>query len=199
VISLVWGQTQGTDPGDDSFYGSGSGCPAGGGPPPPKQPEQVCHIELWKRPTPSGTFVKGWGNHTYIYISGTDYPGDFADLPGAMLEAGPVGGKLTGMVNPPGQGLAAGKWNASNPFILSNKEVGRDFSGPAACDDVVTLLNALNGYNAGPRVPYAFLGTTNSNAFTFTLLSDIGLVGFFGKPSGMTPGWGQSIPGLQVP
>jgi len=37
----------------------------------------------------------------------------------------------------------------------------------------------------------------NSNAFTYTLLSDVGLVGFFGHPGGFTPGWGQLVPGLK--
>ena len=171
--------------------------PPPSGPPPGRQHE--CSIGLWKRPTPSGTIARGWGNHTHIYITGTDYPGDFANLPGVMIEAGPVNGQLTGLINPPGQGLASGKWNASNPFKLSNKEVGVPYTGPDACDDVVKLLNAVNGYNSGVKVPYAFLGTTNSNAFTFTLLSDVGLSSFFGHPSGYTPGWGQLIPGLTVP
>jgi hypothetical protein len=95
--------------------------------------------------------------------------------------------------------LAAGKWNASNPFSSTNQEVGGELTGPQACGDIISLLNAVNNYNSGPKVPYAFLGTTNSNAFTYTLLSDIGLSAFFGHPSGFTPGWGQTITGLTVP
>ena len=113
-----------------------------------------------------------------------------------MIEGGPQNGKLTGFINPPGQGLAAGKWNASNPFSSTNQEVGGELTGPQACGDIISLLNAVNNYNSGPKVPYAFLGTTNS---TYTLLSDIGLSAFFGHPSGFTPGWGQTITGLTVP
>jgi hypothetical protein len=120
------------EPGDDPcLFGDGflpaPGCPVGVGSPPPspiKPAPQECSIELWQRPTPSGTPAKGWGNHTYIYISGTGYPGvpSLGILPGIMIEAGPVHGKLTGMINPPGQGLANGKWNASNRFIFSTRQ-----------------------------------------------------------------------------
>ncbi len=162
-------------------------------------PDLDCTIELFERPTPSGGPAKGWGRHTYIYINDGDYSYGGAALPGIMLEGGPVNGKLTGFISAPGQGLAAGKWNASNPFLASNQEVGGEFSGPQACGDIISLLNAVNNYDSGPKVPYAFLGTTNSNAFTYTLLSDIGLSTFFGHPSGFTPGWGQTITGLTVP
>jgi hypothetical protein len=79
----------------------------------------------------------------------------------------------------------------SNPFLASNQEVGGEFSGSQACGDIITLLNAVNNYNSGPRVPYAFLGTTNSNAFTYTLLSDIGPSTFFGHPSRIYSGFGS--------
>jgi RHS repeat-associated protein len=180
----------------------GPGCQGGGPPQPtPQPPVADCTIELFQRPTPSGGPAKGWGQHTYIYVSDSDYPGvAFTNIPpGLMIEGGPQNGKLTGFINPPGQGLAAGKWNASNPFSSTNQEVGGELTGPQACGDIISLLNAVNNYNSGPKVPYAFLGTTNSNAFTYTLLSDIGLSAFFGHPSGFTPGWGQTITGLTVP
>jgi hypothetical protein len=61
------------------------------------------------------------------------------------------------------------------------------------------MIAALNNYNSGPKQPYAFLGTTNSNAFTYTELSNVGLQNFFGNPPGFTPGWGQTVDGLSVP
>jgi hypothetical protein len=117
-----------------------------------------------------------------------------------MIEAGPVNGMLTGQINPPGQGLAKDKWNASDPNNKpANTEVGTSYRGTNACDDVTKLLNTVNAYNSGPKDHYAFLGTTNSNAFTYTLLFDVGLSSFFGDPSGFTPGWGQIISGLVAP
>jgi RHS repeat-associated protein len=165
-------------------------------PPPPPPPAPDCTIELFSRPTPSsGPVVKGKGNHTYLYIVGTDYP------TGLMIEAGPVKGKLTGMINPPGAGLAAGKWNASNPTNpTTNQEIGDPYDDPG-CQDVIKLLNAVNKYNSGSKVAYTFLSgfSYNSNAFTYTLLSDIGLSNAFGHPTGRTPGWGQLVPSLTVP
>jgi RHS repeat-associated protein len=162
------------------------GTPADNGCEPPDEPQQDCTIELWQRPTPSETPAKGRGVHTYLYITGTDYPNGF------MIEAGPVKGLLTGMINPPGQGLAAGKWNASDPFNPSNTEVGSPVDDPG-CEKTIAILNDVNGYNSGKKYPYAFLGTTNSNAFTFTLLAHVGLQSSFGKPKGFTPGWGQVL------
>jgi RHS repeat-associated protein len=168
-------------------------------PPPQPAPQPECDIELFTRPTPSGGPAKGWGNHTYIYITGTDFPDSNIFPGGFMIEAGPVNGKLTGMESAPGQGLAAGKWNASDPMNPSNKEVGTPYTGADACALVGTLLQAVSSYDSGPEQPYAFLGTTNSNAFTFTLLSDIGLETYFGHPPGFTPGWGNTVDGLTLP
>jgi len=82
--------------------------------------------------------------------------------------------------------------------------------GRQICDDIIKLLNAVNTYNSGSQVQAAedqlavktaphctpsFLASSyNSNAFTFTLLQEIGLN--LGKPTGFAPGWGQYVPGL---
>jgi hypothetical protein len=103
------------------------------------------------------------------------------------------------MINPPGQGLAKDKWNASDPnktWDPKHGEVNKEVGGPLfdpGCEMTIALLNDVNGYNSGKRYPYATFGTTNSNAFTFTLLAHIGKAWTFGNPSGFTPGWGQVI------
>ncbi len=154
-----------------------------------------CTIEVFSRPTPSGGPGKGKGNHTYIYIFGTLLPPS-----GEMIEGGPIDGKLTGQINPPGQGLAAGKWNASDPDNSTNHEIGSALDDPG-CVMSLELLNAVNNYNSGPKVAYTFLSgfSYNSNAFTYTLLEDIGEATYFGHPSGFTPGWDQTVPGLTIP
>ena len=147
-----------------------------------------CTIEVFSRPTPSGGPGKGKGNHTYIYIFGTLLPPS-----GEMIEGGPIDGKLTGQINPPGQGLAAGKWNASDPDNSTNHEIGSALDEPG-CVMSLELLNAVNNYNSGPKVAYTFLSgfSYNSNAFTYTLLEDIGEATYFGHPSGFTPGSGSN-------
>jgi hypothetical protein len=82
---------------------------------------------------------------------------------------------------------------------------GAPYTLADACDDIIKLLNAINSYNSGNnKDQYALFGTTNSNAFTFTLLVDIGLCNAttgkctIGGPTGLAPGWGQIISGLLV-
>jgi hypothetical protein len=72
------------------------------------------------------------------------------------------------------------------------------------CSDVVTLLGDVLTYdnNPGAQSPYRPIpksgsGYANSNSFTFTLLSDVGLTASYWQPSGWTPGWGIYVPGLQ--
>jgi len=209
------------DCGDDEGGGGGGGgfcgfgfyfdpaagdCePDGGGllPSDPKTPDQDCTLELFSRPTPSGKGpADGQGNHTYIYITGTLFP------TGAMIEAGPVNGKLTGQINAPGFGLGMNTKYPSDPTDQYNHEIGSPLDDPG-CKKTIDLLNAVNNYNSGPKVAYTLLSgfSYNSNAFTYTLLYDIGLAGypypvggsFFGHPPGFTPGWGQHVPGLTVP
>jgi hypothetical protein len=88
-----------------------------------------CSISLWQRPTPSFAPV---GVHTYLYVTGPGYPSYYdsdaaAEVAGGlMLEGGPQNpglfnlSPLIGYVNSPGQGLAKGKWNASNPLSPVN-------------------------------------------------------------------------------
>jgi len=164
-------------------------------PPPPTPDEPDCWIELWQRPTPKWAPV---GVHTYLFITGTNYQIGF------MVEAGPVDGMLTGQINPPGQGLGKNTPYPSDPYdAKTNKEVGSPVFDPG-CDDTIAILNDVNGYNSGKKEPYAALGTTNSNAFTFTLLAHVGMAwqgsslmtptgSVFGNPSGFAPGWGQVI------
>src|SRR5260370_33191334 len=59
------------------------------------------------------------------------------------------------------------------------------FSTPAATTNAI--LNDVNSYNSGKKYPYAFLGTTNGNAFTCTLLAHVQSQSFFGKPKALRP------------
>ena len=187
--------------------GFGYGTVCGFGPPPPipvlppkpkSKPAPKCSIELWRRPVP---LTKGPANHTYIYVQDSDWA--LTDPQGLMLEGGPSNGFaswLIGVNNPPGQGLGKGKPTASDPSLPSNHEIGPAYTGPNACLDIAEMLAAMAVYDSsGHLAPYsAFAGVLgyNSNSFTHTLLNDVGLVGFFGNPTGWTPGWSQLVPGL---
>jgi RHS repeat-associated protein len=188
----------------DDYFEDAQGRPtrtmACGATPAPSLPDQ-CSVSLWERPTPTSS-SPGW--HTYI--STTVYDPNTGLSTTLDFEGGPqpawafVGGKLTGTIAPPGQGLNSGSSNdATNPSLPSNKEIGSAYTGASACGDVTELANLVTAYNQGAKVLYNFLAKGfgyNSNSFTFTLDSQLGLVSYFGQPAGWAPGWGKSVPGL---
>jgi RHS repeat-associated protein len=199
----VWGFIE---PGDDL-----SGCPGGGpsydaGPPqstaPP--PQVQCSISLYTRS--AGGKKRPW-KHTYIVVDDplltqSGYPSDELVLQAGPSNNFPIGGTLTSEIITPGQpgSFGSNKGNASNPTAPGNKEIGAPYSGANACNYILELLSAIGNYDDSRQVPYAavpfpFTGFYNSNSFTSTLLSDIGLS--FGSP-GFAPGWGPlySVPGL---
>ena len=74
-------------------------------------------------------------------------------------------------------------------------------TGPGTCFSVVSLFLSVYAYGGvSGTVAYAPVpnGTTtfNSNSFTFTLLSNVGLGNVFTPFVGWSPGWGQLVPGL---
>jgi RHS repeat-associated protein len=173
------------------------GNPDVGGP-----PEPGCSIELWQR---GAGFSGNPGGHTYLLIDDpTD--GQLMVEAGPDHDPGPNQGTLRGFENPPGDGLGKGTGHASDPGKPNNHEIGTPYTGADACSDINEILSAVTNYNSGTRVPYFLLGTYNSNGFTFTLLSDVGLSGFFGslpkRPNPFHPkrrffpGWGEIVPGL---
>jgi RHS repeat-associated protein len=170
----------------------------------------TCEIELWSRPAR----INGHGNrggHTYIFALDTAAPSPVIIEAGFDHDSGPEHGTLEGFVNPPGGPvLGIGTTHASDPTNLynlnNNYEIGTPFTGPMACADVGIIESLELSYNAGPRVPYYLLGQYNSNSFTFTLLSDVGLSSNFGSlPTHFNPfhpgrffypGWNELVPGL---
>jgi RHS repeat-associated protein len=188
------------------------GC-QGGGPPQPKQPSSPvasCSISLWQRPAPTSN---GPGWHTYISVTET-----YGSSPAVTdFEGGPqggllgIGGTLTGTIAAPGAGLRGistgpGNSDATGPGLQFNYEVGKTYSGSNACADFAKLLSLVTAYNDGSKVTYSFLavGGYNSNSFTYTLLTQLGLSSYFGPPGGpqpggaflVLPGWNKTVPGL---
>ncbi len=169
---------------------------------PPALPS--CEISLYERP--AGGKHRPW-QHTYIVIddsllSQSGYQSDELILQAGPSNNFPIGGTLMSQVVTPGQpgSFGSNKGNASDPGAPGNKEIGSPYAGADACVDIVQLLSAIGNYNDSRQVPYAavpipFTGFYNSNSFTSTLLSDIGVS--FGSP-GFAPGWGAlySVPGL---
>jgi hypothetical protein len=172
-------------------------------------PARQCSISLWERPVPT---ANGPGWHTYISVFDSSSPTPVADF-----EAGPVpgwnfvNGTLTGVIAPPGQGLAGAPssagGDATGPGLPNNYEVGTIYSGPNACQDIDELDAWVANYNDGPKVKYNFaagLGGYNSNSFTYTLVSQLGLLNYFGTPGGpkpgggflLLPGWNMLVPRL---
>ena len=82
----------------------------------------------------------------------------------------------------------------------------KTYSGSNACADFAKLLSLVTAYNDGSKVTYSFLavGGYNSNSFTYTLLTQLGLSSYFGPPGGpqpggaflVLPGWNKTVPGL---
>jgi len=172
----------------------------GGVPTTPVAQQPTCSISLWERPTPTAS-SPGW--HTYI--SATEYNPSTGTTTTTDFEGGPqptwafIGGKLTGTIAPPGFGLNAGGNDATGPGLPSNIEVGAPYRGANACSDITLLNNWVTSYNNGRKVTYNFTGRGgyNSNSFTFTLDSQLGLLKYFGQPGGLLlPGWDKRVPGL---
>ena len=86
------------------------------------------------------------------------------------------------------------------PNPATNREIGLVTGGADVCNEIVGLLGNVYSYDQGSLVAYApvpnGLTTYNSNSFTYTLLSDVGLGTFFTSFVSWSPGWGQLVPGL---
>ena len=84
--------------------------------------------------------------------------------------------------------------------------MGNPYTGANACGDIAALYSLVAGYSAGPLADCGFSAIRgyNSNSFTYTLVSQVGLLGNFGTPGGplpnggllTLPGWNQIVPGL---
>ena len=199
-----------TDPTEPFAPGNGPGqgaCPpSGGGPPPPQPPPPPppqCSISLYERPA-GGTP----GNHTYLYITSNEFPYPYSGDNSLVLEGDPSNtlklplykknpwginwGQLVGYIEagPNYQG-------ATNP--AANQFVASDSGGQNVCTEVDDLIYDVEGYQSTGGVPYMPIprrGYYNSNSFTFTLLSEIGLIDYFPEPPGWNPGWSRWVPGL---
>ena len=179
---------------DDLFSDVGPSDPTSDG----SGPLPDCSISLYSRPVP---FWPSPGKHTYILFEDSAFETTNDPSGGWILEGGPnppgflgaLTGTLIGYAGPIGQTL-----KGSNPALPSNREVGTTWTNTSACAVGISLIGDIDGYNGGPGVPYTFLGSIgyNSNSFTFTLLEEAGLLGYFGNPPFWTPGWGKTVPGL---
>ena len=179
---------------DDLFSDVGPSDPTSDG----SGPLPDCSISLYSRPVP---FWPSPGKHTYILFEDSAFETTNDPSRGWILEGGPnppgflgaLTGTLIGYAGPIGQTL-----KGSNPALPSNREVGTTWTNTSAWAVGISLIGDIDGYNDGPGVPYTFLGSIgyNSNSFTFTLLEEAGLVGYFGNPPFWTPGWGKTVPGL---
>jgi len=162
----------------------------------PAQPQPQCSISLYERPTPLAS-SPGW--HTYLAATNSNGQAE-------TIEGGPapglafVGGTLTGTISPPATPLSGfGSGDATNTALPSNKEVGSPYTGSNACSDIASLNSWVAAYNSGSKVTYNFSAVSgyNSNSFTYTLDSQLGLLSYFGQPGGFwVPGWGKLVPGL---
>jgi hypothetical protein len=186
--------------------GSGQSCvdPEPGPTPTPSDPPQ-CSITEFARGVP---FAGSPGSHTYIQIIDPVYGG--AAGTDDILEGGPTNPHSPFKGGPWGQltGIISGTTDATQPLPLrgdnptTNTVLGTETGGAAVCYEALQLLNAVLQYNYLPsadKANYAPLPngktTFNSNSFTYTLLSQIGLAGVFGQPA-WAPGWGFIVPGL---
>ena len=174
----------------------------GGGEGSSSSQQPMCSISLWERP--AGGKHRPW-KHTYIVIDDpqlqqSGYAGNELILQAGPSNNFPAFGTLTPQIVLPGTGFGSNKGNASNPSAAGNTEIGTPYTGAYACVDIIEMLDAIDNYESTGGVPYfasppPFVGLYNSNSFTSTLLSDVGLS--FGNP-GFAPGWGPlySVPGL---
>jgi RHS repeat-associated protein len=174
----------------------------------PAQPTISCSVSLYERPV----IVNGVTVAEHTYIDLTVQISGVATV-NFLCEGGPS--------NPNGSGTLQGGCvsavnsiatkGPSGPGLPGNVQVGNTYTGADACDDVSEILGAVNLYQQngvfapyrpiiGPMSPYGY----NSNSYSFTLLDDVGLAGYY--PSGLpsswfgwppnTPGWGKVVPGL---
>jgi hypothetical protein len=180
-----------------------------------RQPEPTslqCSIGLFERPV---AHTAGLAYHTYLEVNETLSNGQTINE--QVLEAGPTNphnfltnptapwGQLTSKyepVPPPGIPIAPNTYflGKTNPY--TDKKIGSLTSGPGAggtCSCINRLLRAISDYNRTVGVPYALTPsgvTRNSNSFTYTLLSDIGLGSIFTPFVGNAPRWGLLVNGL---
>jgi RHS repeat-associated protein len=171
-------------------------------PTPPPPPPPTCSITLYDRP------VGGIGQHTYLSIS------DPALGINDILEGGPthkpkipnpVGGNwgnLFGWISGSSGANRGSPLKGDNP--ATNNVAASETGGAATCAEVVQLLSDVEQYDTSAYssvsyrpLPTQSSGTYNSNSFTYTLLTLIGLN--FPEPSGWNPGWGLTVPGLVNP
>jgi hypothetical protein len=73
-----------------------------------------------------------------------------------------------------------------NSQLPNNYEVGRVYAVLNACANIDELYNLVDSYNSGSMVTCDFyaIGGYNSNSFSYTFLSQIGLLNYFGTPGG---------------
>jgi hypothetical protein len=190
---------QPTDPIFQQCYDAYYGDPA---PPPPPQQEPTCSITLDERAVArtGGLFV-----HTYLVV--TEFSASGAITEEEVLEGGAQHphNPLThpsapwgNLVSTPENVLTGGPYlGSTNPS--SDTQLGNETGGTDVCDLISKLLTSIADYTATPGVPYALWPTgssRNSNSFTFTLLTDIGLISDFQNAPSWAPGWGMLVPGL---
>jgi hypothetical protein len=175
------------------------GCQGGGPPQPtqPTQPQPQCSITEFARGVP---FAGSPASHTYLEIIDPYLRMD------DILEGGPSNphSPFSNMSWGNLLGIITGTLGATQPAPLkgdnpsTNTELGAE-SGSSVCSEVVQLFQSVELYDAGSKVSYAPLPngrtTFNSNSFTYTLLSQIGLAGIFNQPF-WAPGWKYTVPGL---
>jgi RHS repeat-associated protein len=187
-------------------------CANGCNAPPPPPPPPVggppvlpsCSITLFTRGVPVGGSP---ANHTYIEIT------DSATNTDEVLEGGPTNphnpfkqrgaswGNLLGDISgdPGSLGDPIGnRLRGTDP--ARNQKIGSETGGIGVCAEALAIDADVRNYDKGPLSSYAPVpnGSTtfNSNSFTFTLLSQIGLAAVFQPYIGWSPGWGFLVPGL---
>jgi hypothetical protein len=132
--------------------------------------------------------------HTYLEVSDPELLDTVEGGPDIPIFIG--FGYMFGTIAPAGHGLPG-----TNPGGPGNIEVAPPYNGANACGLVNEILGDVSHYNSyGPWVRYDFtaIWSYNSNSFTYTLLSQTGLLAAFGPfPARLLlPGWGQLVPAL---
>ena len=148
---------------------------------PPTPPQSDCSISVYARPVALGPI----GGHRYIFLTGPEFGPNGLMIEGGPDNNAPAGGRLTTSIAPPGQGLAATTPTPSNPADPSNSQIGNSYNSADACSKADSIRSAALAYtNPTTLVPYLAIpwlpGTYNSNAYTNTLLTNVGLNQYFG-------------------
>ncbi len=182
--------------------GAYAGCNTGSSPVETAAPQPTCSITEFARGVPFGGSP---ASHTYLQIvdpelgaSGTnDILEGGTTNPHSPFRRKAAWGNLTGIIS--------GTNGATNPSPLrgdntaTNTVLGSDIGGASVCAQAAQLLTDVQSYNRGAQPGYSPLpngtSTFNSNSFTYTLLSQVGLAGIFGQAA-WSPGWGFLVPGL---